>query len=704
MASACPACDAPNDPAAESCFTCGQALHGTTLRMGSVVAGRYELRSQLGRGGMGVVYKAHDRLLDEAVAIKVLRPEVARDPEISRRFQSEIKLARKVSHRNVCRIHEYGEDAGGLRYISMELLEGVDLRQVLRERGGLPADEAFRTALQIADGLQAIHEVGVIHRDLKTPNIMRDARGTVRLMDFGIAKEWGAATSATASGLVVGTPEYMSPEQARGDTIDFRSDVYALGIIVYELFTGRVPFRAETPLATILKQLQEPPPLAGPEAAALPEAVKAVLGRALAKSASDRYATVQEMTEALREAQRAQPFSAPPTVREPAAVAASRSGETVSATAPTMPRAPADPPIVPPPTQAGPREPTLPMPASPRRPAPPSAPRPLAARAMQERRTRTTLFLALGGGALGVIAVTGLLAFRFVQNKGAAAMPPPGPVAGPASAAPAPPNIAERAPVNAPVEPHEIAPPATVTPVTPPPTPSAAPSRVADAQLPPPVKLPPVIPPTPAAEPTPAVPAISEEAVALMALLGDRDANARWRAAEALGIMGAGARPAVPGLVALLQDRNEVVRWRAAEALGKIGPEALPAVGALVAALRERPGLLTTEAAKALGRIAPGAGEVVPALAEALRNPEPFTRREAAKALGRGGVEGAAAVPSLIGALRDKDKVVRMEAARALGRMGPLARSASAALTTAARDSDDLVARTAAQALEQVQK
>ena len=151
--------------------------------------------------------------------------EVARDPEISRRFQSEIKLARKVSQRNVCRIHEYGEDAGGLRYISMELLGGVDLRQVLRQQGGLPPEDAFRTALQIADGLQAIHEMGVIHRDLKTPNIIRDARGTVRLMDFGIAKEWGASTSATATGLVMGTPEYMSPRQARGEKIAFRSDI-----------------------------------------------------------------------------------------------------------------------------------------------------------------------------------------------------------------------------------------------------------------------------------------------------------------------------------------------------------------------------------------------------------------------------------------------------------------------------------------------
>ena len=144
MSYVCPTCQAPNDDTAETCFTCGAAL-AVTVRLGSVVAGRYEIQQQLGKGGMGVVYRAHDRLLDEQVAIKVLRPEVARDPEISRRFQSEIKLARRVSHKNVCRIHEYGEDKG-LRYISMEYMQGVDLRQILRERGGLPTDEAFDLA------------------------------------------------------------------------------------------------------------------------------------------------------------------------------------------------------------------------------------------------------------------------------------------------------------------------------------------------------------------------------------------------------------------------------------------------------------------------------------------------------------------------------------------------------------------------------
>jgi serine/threonine-protein kinase len=736
MAIACPSCNAVNDDTADSCFTCGKTLL-VTLRQGSLIANRYDIQSQLGKGGMGVVYKAHDRLLDETVAIKVLRPEVARDPEISRRFQSEIKLARKVSHRNVCRIHEYGEDAGGLRYISMEYLEGVDLRQVLREKGGLPPDEAFRVALQIADGLHAIHEMGIIHRDLKTPNIMRDARGTVRLMDFGIAKEWGATTSATATGLVMGTPEYMSPEQARGEKIDFRSDVYALGIIVYELFTGRVPFRAETPLATILKHLQEPPPLEGPQAAALPPAVKDVLRCALAKQPAERYPSVEHMSGALRAA-----------VSGPARAVAGTIGMTAVSSAVALTPLP-DPATLPPPpgtlagmsptaaptmprdlapsatgtgmrTQPGTLTPTQPAPAR-VPPAPPQAaapawgvppplvgtppatavtrPQPMRGVPARASGSRAGLFVALGGAGLVVMAVTGWLAWRLVLNAGTA------PSASPATSLP---------PVAAVENPNEPAPvttaPQPIASAVPAPPPSA-PVSLAQAP-PPPAHVPgpapqmhvPATQPPAATPPPPVVPAVPAAVLEQMDGLGSGDSNVRWRAAEALGNMGGEARPAVPAITALLRDRNEVVRWRAAEALGKVGPEAREAVPALVAALSGPPGLLTTEAAKALGRIGPSGRESVPALARALGNTEVFTRREAAKALVRMGASGAPAVDALIAALRDKDKVVRAEAARALGRVGPGARAAVPALTAASRDSDDLVRLAATQALELVQK
>jgi serine/threonine-protein kinase len=296
----CPSCGAANDDVAEVCFTCRTVL--AALTQGSIVGGRYEVLSPLGRGGMGSVYRAHDRVLDETVALKVLRGDVASAPEMSKRFRSEIKLARRVAHPNVCRIYEYGED-GARQYISMELVEGTNLKEVLKRRGALPPEEACDVAAQVAEGLEAIHRVGIVHRDLKTLNVMIDAQGAAKVMDFGIAKKVaGEGTPAPSGSYVVGSPEYMSPEQARGHPVDFRSDIYALGIIVFELFTGQVPFRGDTPVATLLMQLEAPPPLDGPAAAAIPAALRPVLTKALAKDPAARYARAAEMAEALRAA------------------------------------------------------------------------------------------------------------------------------------------------------------------------------------------------------------------------------------------------------------------------------------------------------------------------------------------------------------------------------------------------------------------
>jgi serine/threonine protein kinase len=309
----CPSCKAPNDDLAEACFTCGRAL--SALTQGAVIATRYEVLSPLGRGGMGMVYKAHDRMLDETVAIKVLRAEFANTAEMAQRFRHEIKLARKVSHRNVCRIHEYGEDAG-IRYISMEFVEGTDLKQLARERGGcLGHEEGFDVAIQMADGLQAIHDVGIVHRDLKTSNVMRDSRGLVRLMDFGIAKiEGGERTTGaglTSTGQIMGTPEYMSPEQCLGEKLDHRSDIYALGIVIYEIFAGNVPFRGDTPVATLFKHIQDPVPFEGAVAAHIPLAAVPVVRRALAKNRADRFASASAMADALRRAQQQMLSGAP---------------------------------------------------------------------------------------------------------------------------------------------------------------------------------------------------------------------------------------------------------------------------------------------------------------------------------------------------------------------------------------------------------
>ncbi len=297
----CPVCAADNATGATQCVACGALLSSSPLlRPGAVIANRYELLAPLGRGGMGIVFKARDRMLDETVAVKFLDVGVAPSPVAAERFRAEIRLARKVTHRGVCRIFEYGEDAG-LRYISLAYVDGVDLKRLLSEKGSLPSHQAIELGIAVAEALQAIHDEGIVHRDLKTSNLMQDSRGVVRLMDFGLAKEWMAAgPGATASGQVVGTPDYMSPEQAEGRKADQRSDIFALGVVLYELLTGALPFPADTPMAALVKRLQEEPRLDGPAAASIPRPVVAVLRKALARDPQQRFATASDLADALR--------------------------------------------------------------------------------------------------------------------------------------------------------------------------------------------------------------------------------------------------------------------------------------------------------------------------------------------------------------------------------------------------------------------
>jgi serine/threonine protein kinase len=292
----CPFCEADN-PSGDNCVACGHPLGDTAIiRRGSLIATRYEITGMLGRGGMGVVYKAFDHTLEDPVAIKALRPDVAGDSDLVRRFRQEIRLARRVRHRNVCAIHEYAED-GALRCLAMELVEGMNLKQIIDQRGRFGTEEAFALSIQVADGLQAIHDAGIIHRDLKTANLMRDPQGLLRLMDFGIAKEWRKDVTATSQ--VLGTPEYVSPEQARGERVDFRSDIYALGIVMFEIFTGQVPFRGETALGTIMMHVHDSPPL--DTVLGFPESMLPVLRRALAKDPALRHQRAAELGEELRQ-------------------------------------------------------------------------------------------------------------------------------------------------------------------------------------------------------------------------------------------------------------------------------------------------------------------------------------------------------------------------------------------------------------------
>jgi tetratricopeptide (TPR) repeat protein len=263
------------------------------LSTGDIVGGRYEILQLLGEGGMGAVYKARDREIDRLVALKVVRPELARNAEIVRRFKQELILARQVTHKNVIRIHDLGQ-AEGLQFITMDFVEGQDLRGLLREKGKLPPEQAARIMLQICRALEAAHSEGVIHRDLKPQNVMLDSGGRVYVMDFGIARS-AYLPGMTQTGALIGTPEYMSPEQARGEKLTERSDIFSLGVIFYELLMGGSPYASDTPLATLWKRMQEkavPPAVTDPT---VPKPLSDIVVKALEIEPEERFATAGEM-------------------------------------------------------------------------------------------------------------------------------------------------------------------------------------------------------------------------------------------------------------------------------------------------------------------------------------------------------------------------------------------------------------------------
>ena len=225
------------------------------VKPGVLLGNRYEIVAILGQGGMGAVYKARDRELDRMVALKVIRPELAGDSDILQRFKQELILARKITHRNVIRIFDLG-DADGIKFITMEFIEGRDLKSLLVEKGKLPPEQAVEIVQQVCLALEAAHSEGVVHRDLKPQNIMLDKDSRASVMDFGIARSLDLG-GMTQTGALMGTPEYMSPEQVRGEHVDARSDLFTLGIILQEILTGKLPFQAETAMASMYKRTME---------------------------------------------------------------------------------------------------------------------------------------------------------------------------------------------------------------------------------------------------------------------------------------------------------------------------------------------------------------------------------------------------------------------------------------------------------------
>jgi len=269
----CSKCHFDNLDSTNFCGKCGTQLAGSDealpsvtktletqtrrLEIGSLFAERYEILEELGKGGMGVVYRVRDRKLDEEMALKVLKPEIAAHRETVERFKNELKFARRIAHRNVCKMYDLNEGEKIL-YITMEYVKGEDLKSLIRRKGKFAEKEAVGVAKQVCEGLAEAHALGVIHRDLKPQNIMMDEKGGAKVMDFGIARSI-EAPGVTQTGMMIGTPDYISPEQAEGEKADQRSDIYSLGTILYEMVTGKVPFKGDTALSVAIKHKTQAP-------------------------------------------------------------------------------------------------------------------------------------------------------------------------------------------------------------------------------------------------------------------------------------------------------------------------------------------------------------------------------------------------------------------------------------------------------------
>jgi tetratricopeptide (TPR) repeat protein len=265
----------------------------TALKAGDVLGGRYEILELLGEGGMGAVYKARDRELERFVAIKVIRPELAVSLPILARFKQELLLAHQVTHKNVIRIYDLSE-ADNVKFITMEFIEGEDLRHVLQAKGKFSPAEATAVIRQVCLALEAAHGVGVIHRDLKPQNIMQDKQGRILVMDFGLARSVDS-DGMTRTGALVGTMEYMSPEQAMGQALDQRSDIFALGLIFYELLTGKMPYKADSVVASLLKRTQERAAPVSSHDGAIPKQLSTLVSRCIEPDVNLRYQNVSQI-------------------------------------------------------------------------------------------------------------------------------------------------------------------------------------------------------------------------------------------------------------------------------------------------------------------------------------------------------------------------------------------------------------------------
>jgi len=259
--------------------------------------GNYRILSKIGKGGMGDIYKAMQEPLNRIVALKVLSPQMSRDEEFTKRFEIEAKAISLLQHQNIVNIYEYGED-DGLKFFAMQYVDGYDLGKYIFENKMLPIGQIIDLSKQICRGLRYAHSCNVIHRDIKPQNVLIDKSGIARLSDFGIAKIY-TSTDITITGSAVGTPEYMSPEQAQGKKPDLQTDIYSLGIVMYEMLTRRPPFTANNPMAVAYKQVHELPLPPSLKRKDTPKRLELIILKALKKEKKERYGSVEEMLDHL---------------------------------------------------------------------------------------------------------------------------------------------------------------------------------------------------------------------------------------------------------------------------------------------------------------------------------------------------------------------------------------------------------------------
>ena len=319
----CPKCDADNTDAARFCSNCATSLTGAEeaqplptqtietpreeLTTGSTFAGRYQIIEELGKGGMGKVYKVLDNETHEKIALKLIKPDIASDKNTIERFRNELTTARKISHRNVCRMYDLNREKDNY-YITMEFVSGGDLKKLIRRTKHLPVGTAISIVRQICDGLEEAHSLGIVHRDLKPNNIMIDEDGNARIMDFGIARTV-KGKGITGSGVMIGTPEYMSPEQVEAKDIDQRSDIYSLGIIMYEMLTGRLPFEGDTPFSIGVKHKSEIPRDTKELNPQMPDDLSGVILKCLEKEREKRHQSTGEVKSELEKIEQGLPTS-----------------------------------------------------------------------------------------------------------------------------------------------------------------------------------------------------------------------------------------------------------------------------------------------------------------------------------------------------------------------------------------------------------